>query len=170
LLFLKENSIDSYDELVKKSAAMSADYNERLTKIKAIDKRLGAITELQKHIGTYGKTLDVYRQYLNAGNKGDFFEEHRADITLHMAAKKHFDGLGYGKNNKKLPKIAELKQEYATLFAEKKKLYSGWHELKENRTALLNAKYNADRILGINPNAQNLDGSLNQKRNSSYDR
>ena len=37
--------------------------------------------------------------------------------------------------------------EYATLAAEKKKLYSGYKELKENRMALLVAKSNAERLL-----------------------
>jgi len=81
------------------------------------------------------------------------YEEHRADITLHKAAKKYFDGLGL----KKLPTISSLKQEYATLLAEKKTLYFGYHELKEKRNALLTAKMNSDNMLGIN-NGQNRDG------------
>lgn len=56
LIFLKENDIDSYDDLIKKSAAASGEFNERSTKIKAIEKRLAEISELQKYIGTYGKT------------------------------------------------------------------------------------------------------------------
>ena len=74
----------------------------------------------------------------------------------------------YGKNNK-LPSIASLKQEYATLFAEKKKIYVGYHELKENRAALLTAKQNSDKILGINKNAQNHNNRNAPRRNSSYE-
>lgn len=40
LLFLKDNGIDSYDDLLKKSAAASADYHERLDKIKGIESGL----------------------------------------------------------------------------------------------------------------------------------
>ena len=166
LLFLKENGIDSYDDLVKKSAAVSSEFNGRLAKIKSIDMRLGEIAELQKQIGVYGKTRDAYKQYLSAKNRNDFFEENRADVTLHIAAKKYFDGLGL----KKLPKIAELKQEYATLLAEKKKLYVGYHELKESRAALLTAKSNADRILGITPDVQNHDERYRKNRNNSRER
>jgi hypothetical protein len=50
----------------------------------------------------------------------DFYEAHRAEITLHRAAKKHFDTLKL----KKLPTIATLKQEFAELSAEKNKLYN----------------------------------------------
>ena len=145
LLFLKENGIDSYDDLVEKSAEASAGFDSRMAKIKAAEKRMAEISELQKHIGVYGKTRETYAKYKKSGWDPDFYEGHRADITLHRAAKKHFDGLKI----KKLPAIASLKQEYAALAAEKKKLYSGYHEEKDNMRQLLVAKGNAARMLGI---------------------
>ena len=168
LVFLKNNGIDSYDELVKKSAAVSAEFNERLNKIKAADTRLGEITELQKQIGQYGKTRETYVLYKKSGWDENFYESNRADITLHKAAKNYFDKLGYGKNNK-LPSIASLKQEYATLLAEKKKLYVGYHELKENRAALLTAKQNSDNILGINKHTKNHNNRNAPKRNNLHE-
>ena len=48
--------------------------------------------------------------------------------------------------------MQSLKQEYATLLAEKKKLYTGYKELNERRKDLLTARNNADRILGIDKN------------------
>ena len=146
LLFLKENGLDDYDALAKRSNAVCIEYNERLAGIKNAEKRMAEITELQKHIGTYGKTRDIYAKYKASGWNQDFFDIHATEIILHKAAKKHFDELGYGKG-KKLPSINSLKQEYAVLLAEKKKLYSGWQELKENRKSVLTAKSNADRIL-----------------------
>jgi len=148
LVFLRENGLDNYDDLVEKSAAASAEYKSRLCRIKEIEKRLGEISELQKHIGTYGKTREVYKQYLNAKNRADFFEEHRADITLCRAAKKHFDDAGYGRD-KRLPTISSLKQEYAVLLAEKRELYSGYRLAKSNMIELLTAKSNTDKILGV---------------------
>lgn len=38
LIFLQENGIEDYDDLVEKSAVASSYFNERLTKIKAGDK------------------------------------------------------------------------------------------------------------------------------------
>jgi hypothetical protein len=148
LIFLKENGIDSYDDLKAKASSASGGFSELSGKIKDADRRLSEISELQKHIGTYGKTRDVYAQYIKSGRSEKFLEEHRADITLHMAAKNHFDGLGYGKK-KKLPTIAALKQDYAALLAEKKKLYGGYRAAKSNMQELLIAKGNADRILGV---------------------
>jgi len=153
LLFLKDNGIDSYDDLVVKTSLASADFSELNKKIKAAEGRMKEISELQKQIGTYGKTREVYARYKKSGWNSDFYEKHRADITLHRAAKKHFDNLGI----EKLPPIASLKQEYAALLADKKKLYAGYHSSKKNMQELLVARGNAERLLGIKPEAQNLD-------------
>lgn len=63
---------------------------------------------------------------------------------MHRAAKKHFDSLGL----KKLLPMQSLKQEYATLAVEKKKLYLGYRPAREEMITLLRAKNNVDRILG----------------------
>ena len=165
LLFLKENQIDSYDDLVKKTAAASSDYDARLDKVKDIEKRMTEISELQKHIGTYGKTRDVFSKYKASKWNAGFYEEHRADIVLHRAAKKHFDGLGL----KKLPSISSLKQEYAKLAAEKKKLYFDYYKARDSMRALLTARGNADRILGIDKNAPKHGDSRTEKRSDTLE-
>ena len=168
LLFLKDTGIDSYDDLVKKTAAMSTEFNDRLASIKAAEKRLTEIKELQKHIGTYSKTRDIYARYMKSGKNRNFYEEHRAEITLHLAAKNHFDSLGI----KKLPTIAELRKEYATLDVEKKKLYTGYQELKAKSRELLIAKGNADRMLGIKADEHERETHETQarRRNEAHDR
>jgi chaperonin cofactor prefoldin len=150
LLFLQSQGIDSYDALCAKSSEVSAEFHKLTDNIKSIEKRLKEITELQKQIGTYGKTKEVYAKYKASGWNQNFYDAHVADILLHKAAKKYFDSLGL----KKLPKMADLKQEYAMLAAQKKKLYSGYHELKEKSRNLSTAKMNADTILGIRPSPQ----------------
>ena len=168
LMFLKENKIDSYDDLVRKSNSVSGEYDERLSKIKEAETRLKEISELQRQIGIYGKTRDTYRQYLSlpAKKRDDFFERNRADISLHKAAKKHFDSLRL----KKLPTISSLKQEYAALAAEKKKLYAGYYELQDNHRALLTAKCNAQRVLNIDGFSPERDAPSRQIRDISYAR
>lgn len=166
LIFLKENGINSYEDLVKKSSSASGGFSALTVKIKDTDKRLGEISELQKYIGTYSKTKDTYAQYKASGWDKDFYEQFRADITLHRAAKKYFDGLEL----KKLPSISSLKQEYAVLLAEKKKLYSGYHDAKDNMRELLVAKGNADRILGINKNATDRDNSHTPIRRNTHEK
>ena len=166
LLFLKENGIDSYDDLVKKAAAASAEYDGRTAGIRAAEKRMTEISELQKHIGAYGKTREIYAKYKASGKDPDFYEEHREQITLHEAAKKHFDDLKITK----LPTIASLRQEYAVQAAEKRRLYNGYREAKATLRELLVAKGNAAKILGITQDAQERERPRTQTRSGAPDR
>lgn len=56
-----------------------------------------------------------------------FKARHEAYILLHQAAKKSFDELGFGKE-KRLPTVVALRTEYASLLAEKKKV---WQEYSQ---------------------------------------
>jgi hypothetical protein len=148
LIYLEENGIDNYDELAKKSSAASGGFQKKLTRIKEIEARQKEISALQKQVGTYGKTREIYKAYLKSGRDLGFYDKHATDIILHETAKKYFDESGYGKS-KKLPSINTLRQEWAALGSEKKTLYHGYHELKKQRTELLNAKSICGSLLGI---------------------
>lgn len=108
---------------------------------------MNEISTLQKHISNYSRTRDVYAAYRKAGYSKSYRAQHEGDIILHQAAKKHFDSLGLSK----LPTIKTLQQEYAVLLAEKKTLYQGYRQAKENMRALVTAKANTDRILRVAP-------------------
>jgi len=101
------------------------------------------ISALQKHIGAYGKTRDVYAAYRASGYSRKYLVEHEAEILTHKEAKKAFDALGL----KKIPSIKALQQEYAALLAEKKKLYASYNEAKRDMRDILTAKNNVDRLL-----------------------
>lgn len=105
---------------------------------------MGEIAALEKQIANYRRTREVYKAYKAAGYSAKFKAEHEADILIHQAAKKYFDSLSLPK----LPTIAALKQEWAVLAAEKKRLYIEYHATKENMRQLVNAKANTDAILG----------------------
>jgi hypothetical protein len=164
LIFLQENGIDSYEDLVRKSDSASDGFYDLTRKIKDTEARMKDISELQKQIGTYTKTRAVFAQYKASKWNRSFYDEHSAEIIQHRAAKKHFDAQGF---KGKLPSITSLKQDYATLTAEKKSLYGGYHKLKDTSQGLTVARANAERILGIDPNAQKRDTSREQsKRNT----
>jgi deferrochelatase/peroxidase EfeB len=114
---------------------------------------MNEVNELQKYIGQYGKSRAVYEAYRKSGWSQKFYDEHAADIILHRAAKSYFEKLGL----KKVPSINQLKQEWATLAAEKKKLYSGYREAKETSKLLTVALGNANHILDITTDAQTRD-------------
>jgi hypothetical protein len=146
LLFLQERGIGTYDELVKKSAAASAEVSAVSKRISEIDGQQKEISELQKQIGVYGKTRAVYEAYRKSGWKRSYYDEHIADIVAHRGAKKFFDSLNLGG---KVPPMATLKQEWATLNSEKKLLYGDYRKLKDSARELAVALGNTKQILSI---------------------
>ena len=147
LLYLQEHSLMDYAELEKTCDAAVQKYNNLSSQTKAANERMRKISELQKHIGTYGKTREVYAQYkkLPPKKQQQFYAEHTSEIISCEAAKRYFDSLGL----KKLPSIQSLKQEYAKLLAENKKLYPEQKKAKTEMMELLTAKHNVMRILGL---------------------
>jgi hypothetical protein len=165
LVWLQEQGIDSYDDLKKKAAAASGGFAALTKKIRDAETRMNEVSELQKYIGQYGKTREVYAAYKKSGWSQKYYDEHTADILLHRAANSYFDKLGL----KKLPSINQLKQEWATLAAEKKSLYSGYREAKETSRSLTVALGNANHILGITSDTQSRDASHDKTKRETRD-
>lgn len=145
--YLTEHGLLAYPDLKAACDAATQKYHGFSDRTKANETRMREITELQKHIGVYGKTREVYVQYrkLPPKKQEDFYAEHASTIISCEAAKRYFDSLGL----KKLPTIQSLKQEYATLEAENKKLYPDQKKARAEMMELLTAKHNTERILGI---------------------
>jgi len=108
---------------------------------------------LQRYIGTYSKTREIYVQYrkLTGRKQAKFYEQHNSEITSCQAAKRYFDSLGL----KKLPSMQSLKQEYATLQAESGKIYPALKEARAKMIELLTAKNNVERIMGVTEKEKN---------------
>ena len=68
---------------------------------------MNEISQLQKHIGAYRKTKDVYAEYRKLAPKKQaaFYEQHRRQIVLCEAAKRYFNDLGMRKLQHCSPKI-----------------------------------------------------------------
>ena len=147
LNYLQGHGLLAYADLERACNATVRKYHEFADRTKANSERMKEISELQKHIGAYHKTREVYAQYrkLPPKKQTEFYAEHASAIISCEAAKRYFDGLGL----KKLPSIQSLKQEYATLFAENKKLYPDQKKARAEMVELLTVKHNTSRILGL---------------------
>ena len=147
LSFLQEHGLMAYPDLENACDAVVQKYNSLSDRTKANSARMKEISDLQKHIGAYGKTREIYARYrrLPPKKQAEFYTEHTSEIIFCEAAKRFFDGLGL----KKLPSMQSLKQEYATLLAENKKLYLEQKMAKVKMMELLTAKHNIMRILGL---------------------
>lgn len=144
LILLQENNLTEYPQLEEKAKQAAAKQTDISSRIKVVEQRMDEISVLQKQIGNYGKTRDVYVAYRKAGYSKKYRAAHESDIRIHQAAKKTFDELGL----KKIPSVKALKQEFAALLAEKKKMYSEYHTVKKEMKDFITAKSNIDRLLG----------------------
>ncbi len=147
VVWMKERGMNDVEKFAEECDAATERYHQLSDKTKSNEARMKEIAELQRQIGTYGKTREVYLQYkkLPKNKQAAFYEAHRSDIMLHEAAKRYFDSLGL----EKLPSIKALKQEYAALTAENKKLYPDQKAARKEMIDLLTAKSNLERFLEI---------------------
>jgi len=155
LIYLQENGLTDFGELEKACDAVAQKFNDLGDQMKAADKRMKDISELQRHIGTYSKTREIYAQHrkLTGRKQAKFYEQHSNEIDGCQAAKQYFNSLGL----KKLPSMQSFKQEYAALQAENKKRYPAYKQAKAEMIELLTPKNNVDRILGMTEKAKNRD-------------
>lgn len=147
LVFLQESGVESFEALAETADAATAEFDRRLDSIKADEKRMAEISELQKHIGAYKRTLDVYREYRAGGQRENYYNEHAAELLLHKAARVHFDSIS-SNGSKKLPSMQSLRREYAVLAVEKKKQYAGYKKVKENMAVWQTARKNVELLIG----------------------
>ena len=148
--YLQENNLLDMETLNKKAQAAKDDFNNLSDAIKTADTRLKDISALQKHIGAYSKTKEVYTAYKKSGYNKKFLVEHEDQIAAHKAAKAFFDGYKSSHKLDKLPSMQSLKTEYAALAADKKKHYSQYHEKRNATQEILIIRDNAERLLGYN--------------------
>lgn len=157
--FLQEHKLLAYSDLEEKAKKCAAAFDELNTQIKTAEKRMAEIGVLKNLIINYAKTRDIYTDYRKAGYSKKFYEEHRAELTLHKAAKAAFDELGI----KKLPTVKTLQAEYADLLSGKKKAYAQYHSAKKEMQDILTAKANIDRLLGLEQEQKEKEKSQEQR-------
>ena len=155
VMYLQENNLTDLRELEKACDAAAQKFNDLGDQMKAAEQRMKDISELQRHIGTYSKTREIYVQYrkLTGRKQAKFYEQHSQEIEDCKEAKRYFDSLSL----KKLPSMQSLKQEYATLYAENRKRYPEYKQAKAKMIELLTAKNNVERILGMTEKEKNRD-------------
>jgi len=142
LLFLQDNGIGDIENLRDKAQGAKDKVNRISARIQVIDSRLSTINTLEKHIGSYIKTKDVYAGYRKAGYRKKYLAEHEAALAAHKAAKAYFDE----QKLEKLPTIKMLQQEYAVLTAEKNKLYSELKPARKFMQDILSTRQNVEQF------------------------
>lgn len=145
VVFLEENDIQEYEQLTARIAEVQTAYGEAADTLKAAEKRIADMALLIKNIESYRKTLPVAKEYRQAKDRAEFFDENASTLIVHEAAKKALRELGY---EVKLPNVAELKQEHKKLTQQKAALYKQYGDLKQTMKEYGTVKANIDQLLG----------------------
>lgn len=143
LLFIQRREFPDYAALEKTAEDASGSVRELTAKIKTAEERMAQISVLKTHIINYSKTRDVYKGYRESGYSKKYYAAHESDIIIHRAAKKAFDELQL----KKIPRVKELSQEYASLLAQKKQDYAKLQKAREEARRLQTYRANAELLL-----------------------
>jgi len=144
LLLLDEKGIRDMETLCEKSEKASDRFRIVSARQKEIESRLSEISELRQHIFNYAKTKEIYAEYKRHGYSRRFFEDHRAEITLHKSAKEAFSKL-----SGKVPKVSELNEEIERLLKEKKTGYAEYRIAKKEMQDLATARYNVEHFYNV---------------------
>lgn len=146
IIYLKENGINSYEELMRRIADGTKRRNQLKGSMKTCQTRMKAVSEQRKAILTYRRTQAVYVQYRESGWSSQFYQAHAKEIEAHKAAQ-----TVYAKENGKLPTLAELSAEYERLLCQKRADSAAFAEVKAEVSSLWHIKTNMDTIASDEP-------------------
>ena len=152
LNFLTEHGIDDYAALESKVAEISAANDEAVDALKTVERRLGEMAVLIKHISTYKQLRPVALELRQAKNKAAFRQEHESQLILYEAAARALKEAGM----KKLPNLYALKAEYKKLDGEREGLSEQYNEVKKELKEYGIIKQNVDSILRVTPGKEQL--------------
>ena len=127
LNFLTEHQIESYEGLESRLDEISAANDEAAAILKTVERRLGNMALLIKHISTYKGLRPVALELRQAKDKTAFRREHESQLVLYEAAAKALKEAGV----KKLPNLYALKAEYKKLDGERERLSEQYNEVKK---------------------------------------
>ena len=142
-VFLTENNIRQYEDLIKKIDGLILDSEQTADSLKQAEKKLSDMAVLIKNISTYQKTKDIYRGYIKAKNKDAYRRKHESSLILYEAATKALKDAGLTK----LPNLTTLQKEYSVLQKHKEVLYSDYGKFKSKVKEYQKIKQNVDTIL-----------------------
>lgn len=157
VIYLKENGINSYEELMSRIADGTKRRNQLKDSMKTCQTRMKAVSEQRKAVLTYRRTQAIYVQYRESGWSPQFYQAHAKEIEAHKAAQ-----AVYAKADGKLPTLAELSAEYERLLCQKRADSTALAEAKAEVSSLWHIKTNMDTIAS--------DELIEEKETSRADR
>ena len=146
LNFLTENKIMDIAGLDEKLSSMIDKQFKLRDKLKPVDRRLKVLDGHIKQAEIYREHTNINRLYQqqNPKDKDDFYETHRADLTLYHASERYLKAHLNGRD--KIP-LSAWEVEREKLDAEKKRLSGEYITLKNNTTKVEKIRSNVYNIM-----------------------
>ena len=141
VIFLKENHIDSIDELNERLSAMHEKVRAQKNLVSEKQSRMKEINSLRKAIRDYSRTKDVYVQYRESGWSPQFYHDHCQEIEAHKSAQAVYSSM-----NGTVPTLKELTEEYDSLKRVSEKEKTALDALKAQLKDLKQIRYNYDLL------------------------
>lgn len=142
LVEAQNQGFQNIEDIASHVESLADDFYLFSDQMKELELQMRQIVELKKAIKDYGRTKAIYMKYRDTGKSKKFFEEHREEITIHLAAKKVFDQQGL----KKLPSINTLNAQYMELSDKRKSLYEQYKEKRSEKQKWQTIQSNLESI------------------------
>ena len=123
---LREEGITSTGQMDEKLAAVISDFEQASTQLKATESEIRELRKLKQHILDYGRTREIFAEYQRRGRPDEYLEEHRAEIQLHLAAKKAFEEY----KPKRVPKLKDLNARLSAVSDRQKSQYEQYRKAR----------------------------------------
>ena len=157
LIYIEEHGYDTREILENRLAEAKAETGFSRKALKKTEERLKEVNEQIHYTGQYIANKAVYGQFLKAGNKGKFRQEHAAQITLYETAARFLkEKAASGTDSPvpgKLPSLKLLKEEKTKLLQKKESEQAAYQRSRDRQKELGTVCANVDAILG-NPQVQ----------------
>jgi hypothetical protein len=111
----------------EKLAEVISDFEQASTQLKTTESEIRELRKLKQHILDYGRTREIFAEYQRRGRPDEYLEEHRAEIQLHLAAKKAFEEY----KPKRVPKLKDLNARLSVLSDRQKSQYEQYREARK---------------------------------------
>ena len=143
--YIQERGYDTRDSLEDSFSEVKNLASSSRKVLKDTEDKLRILNEQIHYTGQCLANKSVYRQFCRAKHKGQFREEHPAEIALYESARKFLQGQSA---DGRLPSIKLLKAEKEQLLHKKKEAQKTYHYYRDYQKELNTVCSNVDKILG----------------------
>lgn len=144
--FVKSHGYASVEELETALNEAKAKASAARTQLKATESRLNEVNKQIRLTGQYLANKDIYAEYRKSGKSEDFYEQHRAAITLYETAR---DNLREMSGGQKLPSMKSLREEKDRLVTAKNAEYEAFQNFRTEQRDLQTVYTNVRKMLGM---------------------